>query len=102
VTYAEAKRRISERHKGETMPINVTRETKATLTASCGGRVLSWTNDKEPNTVSIAVPGDRAKLTAREARELAAWLNEVAAELAGTATRPAAPRPSAERVYPWR
>jgi hypothetical protein len=99
-----------ERLSGETMAINVTRETKATVTATNGGRVLAWTNDKEPNLISVAVPGDRAKLTPREARELAAYLNEVAAEVAGsearsvgrTAAERMAPEGARVRVSPWR
>jgi hypothetical protein len=94
------------------MAINVTRETKATVSAQNGGRVLAWTNDKEPNVISVAVPGDRAKLTPLEARELAAYLNEVAAEVAGGSLRTeprtgprAAPRAeytrSGVRVSPW-
>ncbi|MEU9388691.1 hypothetical protein AB0D86_01660 [Streptomyces sp. NPDC048324] len=58
--------------------LNVTRETKATLAAQNGGRVLAWHNDKERGTLSVAVPGDRAKLTPTEARNLAAWLIDAA------------------------
>lgn len=89
-----------ERLSGETMAINVTRETKATVTATNGGRVLAWTNDREPNLISVAVPGDRAKLSPSEARELAAYLNEVAAEVAGTQARSAAQARTAERLVP--
>jgi hypothetical protein len=99
-----------ERLSGETMAINVTRETKATVTATNGGRVLAWTNDKEPNLISVAVPGDRAKLSPGEARELAAYLNEVAAEVAASeservsrmGTRSGAPEGVRVRVSPWR
>ncbi|GAB2572636.1 hypothetical protein GCM10027168_01840 [Streptomyces capparidis] len=58
--------------------LNVTRETKATLAAKGGGRVLAWHNDKERGTLSVAVPGDRVKLTPTEARNLAAWLIDAA------------------------
>ncbi|MBD0712575.1 hypothetical protein OHA38_20340 [Streptomyces sp. NBC_01732] len=58
--------------------LNVTRETKATLAAKNGGRVLAWHNDKERGTLSVAVPGDRARLTPVEARNLAAWLIDAA------------------------
>jgi|SRR5712664_476229 len=65
------------------MHLKETRETKATLTADAG-RVLAWHSDKEPAHISLAVPGDRAKLTASQALELAEWLrkqaNEIAAE----------------------
>ncbi|WP_446038842.1 hypothetical protein [Streptomyces sp. SID1121] len=57
------------------MTINTVRETKATLTAE-SGRVLVWHNDKEARSVSLAVPGDRAKLTPAQARELGLWLIE--------------------------
>jgi hypothetical protein len=60
---------------------SVQRETKATLAAKNGGRVVAWYNDKETGAVSIAVPGDRAKLTPVEARNLAAWLLEAASTL---------------------
>lgn len=58
--------------------MDVTRETKATLTAKNGGRVVAWHNDREPRTLSVAVPGDRAKLSPVEARNLAAWLIDAA------------------------
>ncbi|MFF4424184.1 hypothetical protein ACFY04_25945 [Streptomyces sp. NPDC001549] len=58
--------------------MNVSRETKATLTARDGGRVIAWHNDREPRTLSLAVPSDRAKLSPVEARNLAAWLIEAA------------------------
>lgn len=57
------------------MTIRVEKKTTATLTADTG-RVLAWTMDKEPQHISIAVPGDRAKLTPAQARELATWLLE--------------------------
>jgi hypothetical protein len=58
--------------------LNVTRETKATLTARAGGKVLAWHTDRERGVLSVAVPGDRAKLSPVEARNLAAWLLETA------------------------
>ncbi|GAA0660192.1 hypothetical protein GCM10010193_08900 [Kitasatospora atroaurantiaca] len=58
----------------------VSRETKATLVTQAGGKVVGWHNDKEARHVSIAVPGDRAKLTPVEARNLAAWLIDAARE----------------------
>jgi hypothetical protein len=58
--------------------IKVTRETKAELTTSTGGRVLVWTNDKEASQISIAVPGDRVRLTAVQATALAAALLDMA------------------------
>jgi hypothetical protein len=57
--------------------INVTREVKAVLNGETG-RVLAWHNDKEARAISIAVPGDRAKLTPAQARELGLWLIEAA------------------------
>jgi hypothetical protein len=57
------------------MTIRVEKKTTATLTADTG-RVLAWTMDKEPAHISIAVPGDRARLTPVQARELATWLLE--------------------------
>ncbi|MFF2406699.1 hypothetical protein [Streptomyces sp. NPDC058092] len=51
------------------------REVKAVLTAEVG-RVLVWHNDKEARAISVAVPGDRAKLTPSQARELGLWLIE--------------------------
>ncbi|MET9602564.1 hypothetical protein [Streptomyces sp. NPDC006459] len=58
--------------------MQVTRETKATLTAKNGGRVVAWHSDREPNFLSMAVPGDRVKLTPVEARNFAAWLIDAA------------------------
>ncbi|MFF2039353.1 hypothetical protein ACFVVX_02900 [Kitasatospora sp. NPDC058170] len=60
---------------------SVTRETKATLTTQAGGKVVGWYNDREARSVSVAIPGDRAKLTPVEARNLAAWLIEAAKEV---------------------
>jgi hypothetical protein len=57
------------------MTIRVEKKATATLTADTG-RVLAWTMDKEPAHISIAVPGDRAKMTPVQARELATWLLE--------------------------
>jgi hypothetical protein len=57
--------------------LNVTRETKATLNGATG-RALLWHNDKEPAHISLAVPGDRVKLTPDEARAVAAWLVQTA------------------------
>jgi hypothetical protein len=54
--------------------LNVTRETKATLSARAGGRVIAWHTDKERDILSIATTGDRVKLSPVEARNLAAWL----------------------------
>ncbi|QBZ73355.1 hypothetical protein SEA_REMUSLOOPIN_41 [Streptomyces phage RemusLoopin] len=65
----------------ETAPmLSVTRETKAVLKTKTGERVVAFTKDSEPGIASLAIPGDRAKLSPREMRELAAWLNETAAE----------------------
>ncbi|MGW0530691.1 hypothetical protein [Streptomyces sp. NPDC003032] len=60
--------------------LNVTRETKAVLKTKTGERVVAFTKDSEPGIASLAVPHDRAKLSPREMRELAAWLNDTAAE----------------------
>jgi hypothetical protein len=57
------------------MTMRVEKKTTATLTADTG-RVLAWTMDKEPAHISIAVPGDRARMTPLQARELATWLLE--------------------------
>lgn len=78
--------------------IRVTTETKAELkTADGGQRVLAWVRDSEPGVVSLAVPADRAKLSPREARELAKFLEEQADKesdrLAGVRTF--------GRVHPW-
>ncbi|WP_051711497.1 hypothetical protein [Streptomyces sp. NRRL S-350] len=59
----------------------ITRETKATLVSQTGGKVVGWFNDREARHVSIAVPGDRAKLTPDEARSLAGWLIDAAKEV---------------------
>ncbi|MFB7675617.1 hypothetical protein ACFC26_29835 [Kitasatospora purpeofusca] len=83
---------------------NVTRETKAVLTTQAGGKVVGWYNDRETRHVSIAVPGDRAKLTPVEARNLAAWLIDAAKEaekpdvMSGLRT---ATLGTAERVSRW-
>lgn len=77
----------------------VTRETKATLTTQAGGKVVGWHNDKEARHVSIAVPGDRAKLTPVEARNLAAWLIDAAKAV--EAPDLASALRTAERVSRW-
>lgn len=61
--------------------IRETRETKAELTAEKGGRVIAWHNDREAGLISLAVPGDRAKLTPAEARALGQWLLDNAATM---------------------
>lgn len=71
------------------MTIRVEKKATATLTADTG-RVLAWTMDKEPAHISIAVPGDRAKMTPVQARELATWLLEES-ERVTQANRPKAP-----------
>lgn len=83
--------------------LNVTRETKATLATKNGGRVLAWHNDKERGTLSLAVPGDRARITPTEARNLAAWLIDAAKAVEApdrTPLRTAMLRPE-ERVSRW-
>ncbi len=50
-----------------------TTETKAVLTGEYG-RIVDFTKSNEAGVISLAVPGDRAKLTPAQARELAAWL----------------------------
>lgn len=80
------------------MAMQTVRETKATLNAEAG-RVLVWHNDKEARFVSVAVPGDRAKLTPAQARELGLWLVEASERVTApesplrTATAPAPRRP---------
>jgi hypothetical protein len=71
------------------MTIRVEKKATATLTADYG-RVLAWTMDKEAAHISIAVPGDRAKMTPVQARELATWLLEES-ERVTQANRPKAP-----------
>ncbi|MGY1436667.1 hypothetical protein [Streptomyces reniochalinae] len=62
--------------------LNVTRETKATMNGAVG-RVIGWHNDKEVSHLSLAIPGDRAKLTPAQAKALAKWLNETADAITG-------------------
>ncbi|MHC0429248.1 hypothetical protein ACX6XY_03540 [Streptomyces sp. O3] len=83
--------------------LNVTRETKATLAARNGGRVIAWHNDKERGTLSLAVPGDRAKLTPVEARNLAAWLIDAAKAIETPDRSPlrTATLRTGERVASW-
>ncbi|MFE9256526.1 hypothetical protein [Streptomyces sp. NPDC006879] len=83
--------------------LNVTRETKATLAARNGGRVIAWHNDKERGTLSVAVPGDRAKLTPVEARNLAAWLIDAAKAIEAPDRSPlrTATLRTEERVAHW-
>jgi hypothetical protein len=50
----------------------------AKLSTKDGGRVLVWHTSKEPNRISLAVPGDRATLTRDEALEIAAELTVAA------------------------
>lgn len=83
---------------------NITRETKAVLTTQAGGKVVGWFNDKETRHVSIAVPGDRAKLTPTEARSLAGWLIDAATEAEKVETVEQSIRRTintAERVSRW-
>lgn len=68
------------------MTINTVHETKATMTAEAG-RVLVWHNDKEKGSVSLAVPGDRAKLTPAQARELGLWLIEASERVSAPETK---------------
>ncbi|MEU3450386.1 hypothetical protein AB0H29_24635 [Streptomyces thermolilacinus] len=68
------------------MTINTVRETKATMTADAG-RVLVWHNDKEKGSVSMAVPGDRAKMTPAQARELGLWLIEASERVSSPETK---------------
>ncbi|WP_367136469.1 MULTISPECIES: hypothetical protein [Streptomyces] len=69
------------------MSISTVRETKATLSAEAG-RVLVWHNDKEKGSVSVAVQGDRAKLTPAQARELGLWLVEASERVSAPAEAP--------------
>jgi len=61
--------------------LTIQTETKATLTTKGGGRVIAWVSDRERDTISIAVPADRAKLTPAEARDLATCLTTMAAQI---------------------
>lgn len=81
--------------------LNVTRETKATLPARNGGRVIAWHNDKERGMLSLAVPGDRTKLTPTEARNLAAWLIGAAKSVEGPDHSPHTTMLRAEKVSRW-
>ncbi|MFD7611012.1 hypothetical protein [Streptomyces sp. NPDC059828] len=83
--------------------LNVTQETKATLTTRNGGRVLAWYTDKEREAVSVAVPGDRVKLSPVEARNLAAWLMEAAKAVEEPNSPPIRPTVarSEDRVSRW-
>ncbi|MFF3553639.1 hypothetical protein ACFYXL_09515 [Streptomyces tsukubensis] len=69
------------------MTINTVRETKATLSAD-SGRVIAWHNDKEKGSVSLAVPGDRARLTPAQARELGIWLIEASERVSTPEAKP--------------
>lgn len=88
------------------MTMQTVRETKATMTAEAG-RVLVWHNDKEARFVSVAIPGDRAKLTPAQARELGLWLVEAservtAPELGAFRTAATArPRPAYNPPSRW-
>jgi hypothetical protein len=73
--------------KGHRM-LTVTKETKAVLTAD-KGRVICFVKDAEPSKISVAVHGDRAILTPSQARALAAWLTQTAAEVENTPLSPA-------------
>ncbi|MEV6399642.1 hypothetical protein AB0M39_33490 [Streptomyces sp. NPDC051907] len=90
------------------MPLNTVRETKATLSGDTG-RVLVWHNDKETRAISLAVPGDRAKLSPAQARELGLWLIEASETVnkpdhspLRSATLPTAPRPRPAYMPPSR
>ncbi|MEV0126375.1 hypothetical protein AB0I16_33325 [Streptomyces sp. NPDC050703] len=72
-------------------------ETKATLTASLG-RVVGFTKSTEPGKISLAVPGDRAKMTPAQALILAQWLTKTAnAQAESAAEQVAAPEPMTAR-----
>lgn len=72
------------------MHLNESREVKATLTAA-SGRVVAWSTDKEPGHISMAIPGDRAKMTPAQAREFATWLLTRADEVASAQRVPLRP-----------
>lgn len=57
--------------------ITTTRETKVTMRSE-GGRIVAWSNDREPGTISLAVPGERVKMTPGEIRALIVKLEELA------------------------
>jgi hypothetical protein len=71
--------------------ITVATETKATVTGR-SGRVLAWHNDREPHTISIAVPGERAVLDPAQVRAFAKWLTEQADILDSNRLAPMADR----------
>ncbi|WP_424213177.1 hypothetical protein ACN20G_14425 [Streptomyces sp. BI20] len=55
--------------------LNIIKKTEATLSAETG-RILAWFTDKEEGFVSVAVPGDRARMTPAQARAFGLWLIE--------------------------
>ncbi|MFF4430478.1 hypothetical protein ACFYZ4_15055 [Streptomyces sp. NPDC001513] len=55
--------------------LNIVKKTEATLSAETG-RILAWFTDKEEGFISVAVPGDRAKMTPAQARAFGLWLIE--------------------------
>ncbi|XUZ27350.1 hypothetical protein ACQVDT_21440 [Streptomyces sp. RMIT01] len=69
--------------------LRVTNETKAVLRTEGTGRVIGFVKSDEPGRISIAVPADRAVMTATQARQLAAWLNDEAAKAEKSSTESA-------------
>lgn len=55
--------------------LNIVKKTEANLSAETG-RILGWFTDKEEGFISVAVPGDRAKMTPAQARAFGLWLIE--------------------------
>jgi len=56
------------------MPFKQRRENIIEGSASGGGRIRAWETETEPDVISLAVVGDRAKLSPSEALDLAQWL----------------------------
>lgn len=74
---------------GMPMPAEInsktTTTTKATLAAAASsGRVVIIENSTEPGFLSLAVPGDRAKLSPTEVVALAKWFTAKGAEMVAT------------------
>ncbi len=75
------------------MTVIISTETTGKINARSGDKGRVWYADREPDVVSLAVTGDRLKLTPTEARSLARTLTAFADAVerhnpAGTTARP--------------
>jgi len=76
------------------------REVRADITGTTG-RVRAWTTDRESDSVSLAVVGDRCVMSSADARALAKWLEEQADAYDRRHSIRTASRPTSSRNPVW-